>query len=103
MICLSYIFFVFQQANEYCLGFESYSYLWLDDRQMYMDQFITYARQLTMEEMDLVNLGDSLAPKPVAPTMAQYKEQVCNLNSTKISIISFSRSLSLISQQLDKI
>ncbi|XP_072155544.1 dynein beta chain, ciliary isoform X1 [Bemisia tabaci] len=69
------------EANEYCLGFESYSYLWLDDRQMYMDQFITYARQLTMEEMDLVNLGDSLAPKPVAPTMAQYKEQIDTFES----------------------
>ncbi|KAG8222097.1 hypothetical protein J437_LFUL000860, partial [Ladona fulva] len=66
----------FYQANDYCSGFEAYSYLWLEDREMFMKQFLSYGRQLTPEEADLVNLGDSLAPPISPPTMDHFKEQI---------------------------
>lgn len=58
------------------MKFESYSYLWLDDREMYMQQFLTYGRQLTGEEFDLILLDDASAPQPTAPEIDQFKEQV---------------------------
>ena len=69
-------FYVAFQANEFSQGFESYAYLWLDDREAYMQQFLTYGRQLTPEEQELLALEDNTAPKPCAPTKDLFREQV---------------------------
>lgn len=53
-----------------------YAYLWLDDRQMYMQQFLMYGRQLNMEELELVAMGDACAPDPVPPSLKNFQEQV---------------------------
>lgn len=65
------------QANEFSHSFETYSYLWLDDRECYMQQFLTYGRQLTADELELVALDDGTAPKPNPPNMELFREQVC--------------------------
>ncbi|XP_071447818.1 dynein beta chain, ciliary [Hetaerina americana] len=67
---------VIKDANNYCNGFEVYSYLWLEDREVFMKQFLLYGRQLTQEELDLVNAGDGLAPQQSPPTMDHFKEQI---------------------------
>lgn len=67
---------VMEEAADFAGGFEAYSYLWLDDRQSYLSQFLTYGRQLTMEEYDLVTSNDALQPKPCPPKMEQFREQV---------------------------
>jgi dynein heavy chain len=67
---------VLLQANEFSHGFETYSYLWLDDREFCMQQFLTYGRQLTTDELDLIALGDEMAPKPSPPNMELFREQV---------------------------
>ncbi|KAL0281201.1 UNVERIFIED_CONTAM: hypothetical protein PYX00_002260 [Menopon gallinae] len=72
---------VMEEAIDFAGGFEAYSYLWLDDRQSYLSQFLTYGRQLTMEEYDLVTANDPLQPKPCPPKMEQFREQIDNYES----------------------
>jgi len=67
---------VMEEAKEFAISFEAYSYLWLDDRELYMDQFLAYGRQLTPEEVDLVAAGDSMQPTLNPPKMDQFREQV---------------------------
>lgn len=67
---------VLEEAREFAVSFEAYSYLWLDDRESYMAQFLAYGRQLTGEEMDLVAANDSMQPPITAPKMDQFREQV---------------------------
>ena len=51
----------------------AYSYLWVDDRQEFLRQFLQYGHVLTAEEIE--GAGDEgVAPSP--PTLAQFKEQV---------------------------
>jgi hypothetical protein len=42
-----------------------------------MQQFLTYGRQLTADELELVALDDDMAPKPNPPNMELFREQVC--------------------------
>ncbi|KAL3274195.1 hypothetical protein HHI36_015611 [Cryptolaemus montrouzieri] len=67
---------VIESAYEFCDNFENYSYLWLNNREVHLKQFLTYGRQLNNEEYDLVMLKDSMAPKPSPPRMEQFREQI---------------------------
>lgn len=40
------------QALEYCNSFSSYAYLWVDDRQEFLRQFLLYGHVLTTDEID---------------------------------------------------
>lgn len=57
---------------DYCTGFEIYNNVWLDDRQIYMQQFLTYGRQLTVEEIET----NIISTDACSPTMEQFKQQV---------------------------
>lgn len=67
---------VLEEATDFASSFEAYSYLWLDDRQSFMSQFLQYGRQLTVEEMDLVANNDSMQPDLSPPKMDLFREQV---------------------------
>lgn len=67
---------VIQEAFEFCDNYQSYSYLWLDDRDEYLKQFLTYGRQLNLEEMELLYLNDAHAPKPSPPKMEAFREEI---------------------------
>lgn len=67
---------VIEDVYEFCDSFQSYSYLWLDDRRLYLKYFLTYGRQLTNEEIDLVQMKDSSAPEPCPPKMEAFREQI---------------------------
>ncbi|KAF4519850.1 hypothetical protein B566_EDAN005192, partial [Ephemera danica] len=67
---------VMKEARDFCANFETYAYLWFDDRQLYMDLFLRYGRQLTLEEMDLVTMGDAMAPEETPPSMELFKQQI---------------------------
>lgn len=43
---------------------------------MYMQQFLMYGRQLNIEELELVAMGDACAPDPVPPSLKNFQEQV---------------------------
>lgn len=64
-------------AVEYIKKFDDYSYLWLDDRQEILRNFLQYGRQLTQDELDLLkdeNRAEEI--KQSAPTTEQFKEQI---------------------------
>lgn len=51
----------------------SYSYLWVDDRQEFLRQFLLYGHVLTADEVDATGEeGVALSP----PTLEKFKEQV---------------------------
>lgn len=58
------------------MNFENYSYLWLDDRELYMQHFLRYGHPLSIEEYENMSIDESYAPPVVSPTMEQFKEQV---------------------------
>ena len=58
---------------EYRNSFENYAYLWVDDRQEFLRQFLLYGHVLTAEEIEAAG-EEGVAETP--PTLSQYKEQV---------------------------
>nr|CAD7593189.1 unnamed protein product [Timema genevievae] len=77
---------VIEEANDFSKGFETYCYLWLDDREQYMLQFLKYGRQLTNDELDLMTMEDSTAPEPSPPKMEQFREQIDNYENLYLEI-----------------
>lgn len=64
-------------AIDYIKKFDEYSYLWLDDRQEYLRQFLLYGRQLTPEELDILKDENRAGEiKQTPPTTEQFKEQI---------------------------
>lgn len=66
-----------EKAIQYGLEFEKYSYLWLDSRDSFLEQFLTYGRILKPEEIELLNIDEN-AVKKTPPQTAQFKEQLDN-------------------------
>lgn len=64
-------------AVDYVKKFEEYSYLWLEDRQEFLSQFLLYGRQLSPDEADLVKDEQRASEvKESPPTIDQFKEQI---------------------------
>lgn len=66
--------------------FDNYSYLWLDDRSMYMDQFLNYGRQLSPEEMDLITMQDPMAPRHTPPALDLFEQQMDQFEAVYLEI-----------------
>jgi len=64
---------IMNKANEYRSSFMSYEYLWVDDRQEFMRQFLLYNHVLTAEEIEL-NADEGVPENP--PTLEQFKDQI---------------------------
>ncbi|CAF0885207.1 unnamed protein product, partial [Didymodactylos carnosus] len=64
---------VITKANEYRAFFNKYAYLWVDDRQEFMRQFLLYGHVLSQEEIE-ANAEAGVQQNP--PTLQQFKEQV---------------------------
>jgi dynein heavy chain len=64
---------VISSAIEFQGSFDKYAYLWVDDRQEFMSQFLKYGHVLTAEEIE--NAGDEGVPEN-PPTLTQFKNQV---------------------------
>lgn len=73
---LDHVSKVIQEAFEYCDNYQTYSYLWLDDRDEYLKQFLTYGRQLSLDEIELLILNDPHAPQPTSPKMEAFREEI---------------------------
>ena len=63
---------IMNKANEYRNSFTPYEYLWVDDRQEFMRQFLLYNHVLTAEEIEL-NADEGVPENP--PTLEQFKDQ----------------------------
>ncbi|XP_011788533.1 PREDICTED: dynein heavy chain 17, axonemal [Colobus angolensis palliatus] len=62
-----------KEAEEYQDSFERYSYLWTDDLQEFMNNFLIYGCAVTAE--DLETRTDDTIPK-TPPTLAQFQQQI---------------------------
>ena len=71
-----------EKATEHCNSFETFSYLWIDDRQEFMKQFLLYGHVLTSEEQEE---GVSKTP----PSLTQFKEQVDSYEGIYSDVVNF--------------
>jgi len=60
-------------ATDFSSSYDNYSYLWVDDRQEFMRQFLLYGHVLTSDEIEAS--GDEGVPEN-PPTLAQFRQQV---------------------------
>ena len=74
------------KAIEYQNSFDSYAYLWVDDRQEFMKQFLLYGHVLTAEEVE--QAGDEPVPE-TPPTLPQFKEQVDQYETVHSEVVQF--------------
>jgi dynein heavy chain len=68
------------QAVEYRSSFDLHSYLWLDDRHVFLKQFLIYGHQLSPEELEIMATAAANEEFPGLKenpsTTSQFKEQV---------------------------
>ena len=69
-------------AEEYQDSFERYSYLWVDDLQEFMKNFLIFGHAPTPEELD-TRVDDTIPKTP--PRLAQLQQQVCALELYALS------------------
>jgi len=69
---------IMNKACDYRNSFDVYSYLWVDDRNEFMRQFLLYNHVLTADEIE-AHTEEGVPECP--PTLDQFKEQVCTLVS----------------------
>uniref|UniRef100_A0A4X1ULL9 Dynein axonemal heavy chain 17 n=1 Tax=Sus scrofa TaxID=9823 RepID=A0A4X1ULL9_PIG len=62
-----------KEAEEYQDSFERYSYLWADDPQEVMKNFLTFGRAVSPEDLD-TRAEETLPKRP--PTLAQFQQQI---------------------------
>ena len=82
------------KACEYRNSFDTYAYLWVDDRNEFMRQFLLYNHVLTAEEIE-AHAEEGVPECP--PTLDQFKEQVKNrINQSMVVILKFDMLLRLV-------
>ena len=60
-------------ATNFASGFDTYANLWVDDRQEFLRQFLTYGHILTQEEIE-AHAADGVPESP--PELEQFKEEI---------------------------
>ncbi|XP_047143157.1 dynein beta chain, ciliary isoform X1 [Hydra vulgaris] len=70
---LEHVSNVMNKACDYRNSFHCYEYLWTDERNEFMNQFLKYGRTLTLEELE--RHGEGEIPES-SPTLQQFKEQI---------------------------
>ncbi|KAG7187946.1 hypothetical protein KM043_013908 [Ampulex compressa] len=65
------------QAQEYSAALESYSWLWLNDRQKYLDQFLRFGRELTKTERVTQTTENFIEPiKEKKPNLMDFRREI---------------------------
>jgi len=72
---MEHVTLVMNSAAEYSASFDSYSYLWTDNRHEFMRQFLLYNHVLTADEIE-AHADDGMPESP--PSLKQFREQVTN-------------------------
>lgn len=83
---------IMNKACEFRNSFDNYAYLWVDDRNEFMRQFLLYNHVLTTEEIE-ANAEEGVPECP--PTLAQFKEQVCSCHPHSLQVSKKQRKWSL--------
>lgn len=87
---LSRVSNVISQAVKYRDSYNSYSYLWVDDRQVFLGQFLLYGHVLTQEEIE--QAGEEGVPEE-PPTLAKFKSQVDSYEAVYLEVEKFEVSV----------
>ena len=80
-----------EKALEHRNCFDSYAYLWVDDRQEFMRQFLMYGHMLTAEELE--QAGDE-GVQESPPSLNQFKEQVDGYEKIYSEVLQFKVNVS---------
>lgn len=83
---LSRVTSVIEQSTKYRDSYSSYSYLWVDDRQVFLGDFLLYGHVLTPEEID--QAGDEGVPEQ-PPTLEKFKKQVDSYEAVYLEVEKF--------------
>ena len=75
-----------EKAVEHCNSFETFAYLWIDDRKEFMRQFLLYGHVLTNEELEAA--GESGVTE-TPPSLSQFKEQVDSYEKIYSDVMTF--------------
>ena len=67
---------VMNKACDYRNSFHCFEYLWIDERNEFMNQFLRYGRVLSLEELE--RRGEEDIPE-CSPSLQQFKEQVSQM------------------------
>lgn len=63
------------EANGYIKQFHIFEYLWMDDRKLYLEQFLKYGKSLSLEENQLLEINQ-LDIDEINPTIDMFKMEV---------------------------
>lgn len=77
---------VISQGTKYKDSYGTYSYLWVDDRQVFLSQFLLYGHMLTQEEIDAA--GDEGVPEQ-PPSLDTFKKQVDSYEAVYLKVEKF--------------
>ena len=82
---MEHVTLVMNNAADYRATFDTYSYLWTDDRHEFMRQFLLYNHVLTAEEIE-AHAEEGLQESP--PSLKQFRDQVfCAANFLSTALI----------------
>lgn len=78
------------QSKEHHDSYSSYSYLWVDDRQIFLGQFLLYGHVVTREEIE--QAGEEGIPEE-PPTLDKFKKQVDSYEAVYLEVEGFAVSV----------
>lgn len=71
-------------ANDHINAYKNYEYIWITDRDLYLEQYVMYARELTAEEMAKMEESAEFKIKENKPTLDMFKQQVNRIRTIKL-------------------
>ena len=77
---------VISQGTKYRDSYNTYAYLWVDDRQVFLNQFLVYGHVLTQEEIEAA--GDEGVPED-PPTLDKFRKQVDSYEAVYLEVEKF--------------
>uniref|UniRef100_UPI00398F1A35 dynein axonemal heavy chain 11 n=1 Tax=Pristiophorus japonicus TaxID=55135 RepID=UPI00398F1A35 len=77
---------VADKAKKYQTSFDRYSYLWMNNKEEFMSQFLLYGHSLTSEELEVQ--ADYGLPK-CPPQLEQYREQINIYETLYVQVSAF--------------
>ncbi|XP_067914454.1 dynein axonemal heavy chain 17-like [Heterodontus francisci] len=83
---MSQVINIMKQAEDYEESFDNYSYLWVDDRNEFLEEFLIYGRVLTQEEIE--SYGEGGVPS-TPPTLEQFKNQIDSYEQLYEEVLKF--------------
>ena len=77
---------VIEQVCEYRNTFSKYTYLWVDNREEFLQQFLLYGHILTTEELEAAG-EEGVVETP--PTLEKFKSQIDDYEKIHTEVVSF--------------